>query len=218
MGQPSRQAGLQASDAALVRRHPRRNRDADRHATNLVVSGLLESSDREPLRFFELTPVALPIAVLGLVLLALLGPRLLPARGSGSRRELTELVREFVVDLTVIADGPLDTSTVEDGGLRHLAGVFLVQLERNGDTIAPVSPRTRLKGNDPLRFVGKADDVVDLLAIPGLESGESEVAGFDLSRTSFFEAVARLLVAAARADVEGVPLPQQVSGGRRCDT
>ena len=157
-------------------------------STNLVVSGLLEAAGHEPLGFFELAPVGLPVAVAGVALVVLAAPRVLPDRGS-TRRELTELAREFVVDLRVIAAGPLDGSTVESGGLRHQAGVFLVQLERSGDSIAPVAPTTRLRGGDRLRFAGKADNVIDLLAIPGLESGEDEVVGFDVGRSSFFEAV-----------------------------
>ena len=142
-------------------------------ATNLVVSGLLENAGYDAIGFFELTPLGIPIVIAGLAVLVLAAPALLPSRESGSRRELTELVREFVVDVTIIPGGPLDGATVEQGGLRHLAGVFLVQLDRDGDALAPVSPDTALHGGDRLRFVGKADNVVDLLAIRGLEKPKS---------------------------------------------
>ena len=58
-------------------------------ATNIVASGLLESIGEEPLGFFEITWVGLPIAVVAGVALIFLAPILLPdrqsARGSAER-------------------------------------------------------------------------------------------------------------------------------------
>ena len=48
--------------------------------TNLVVSGLLQSAGRPPLGFFTITPVALPVVVLGLAIVVVLAPSLLPDR------------------------------------------------------------------------------------------------------------------------------------------
>ncbi len=160
-------------------------------STNLVVSGLLEAAGFEPFGFFELTALGAPIAVVGLGALVALAPRLLPTRES-TRRELTEAAREFVVELDVVESGPLDGASVEGGGLRHLAGVFLVQVLRGDEIIAPVGPEQRLRGHDRLRFVGKADNVVDLLSLSGLSSRVADETRFDLDRSSFFEAVVGL--------------------------
>ncbi len=158
-------------------------------STNLVVSGLLAKATGEDLGFFEITKVGLPIAVVGIALLVLLSPRLLQERRS-ARDNLTESAREFVVDMEVRTGGPLDGVTVDAAGLRQLAGVFLVQVMRDDEPTAPVGPEFRLHGGDELRFAGKADDVVDLHSIPGLESRErDQFHGFDLARSSFFEAV-----------------------------
>jgi di/tricarboxylate transporter len=158
-------------------------------STNLVVSGLLAGETGEELAFFEITKVGLPIAIVGTALLVFLTPRLLQPRRS-TRDDLTEAAREFVVDMVVTPGGPLDGATVDEGGLRRLAGVFLVQVTRDEELISAVGPDFLLHGADELRFVGKADDVVDLHSIPGLESLEREqFHGFDLSRSSFFEAV-----------------------------
>ena len=158
-------------------------------STNLVVSGLLTDAGERPLGMFELTPIGLPVAVVGVGVILLLGPRVLPDR-SPARAELSEEFREFVVRMVVQQGGPLDGRSVEAGHLRNLAGVFLVEIERNGDLIAPVSPQTRLKAGDLLTFVGRADVVVDLQATRGLVSGEQKhVAEFDTVRHTFFEAV-----------------------------
>ena len=158
-------------------------------STNLVVSGLLTEAGEAPLGMFELTPVGLPIAVLGISSLLLLSPWLLPDRRP-ARADLSEGYREFVVRMTVLSGGPLDGRTVEGGHLRHLQGVFLVELERENEVIAPVAPDTVLRGGDRLTFVGRADVVVDVHSMSGLVSSEHEhVAEFDTTRHTFFEVV-----------------------------
>ncbi|MFQ5516213.1 MAG: SLC13 family permease, partial [Acidimicrobiia bacterium] len=70
-------------------------------ASNIIVSGLLEATGEEPLGFFEITRVGLPVAAAGLVLLVLLSPRLLASRRS-ARAGLVETAREFTVEMSVI--------------------------------------------------------------------------------------------------------------------
>jgi len=158
-------------------------------STNLVISGLLEAAGYEPLGMFELTRVALPIALIGLIAIVALAPRVLTDRRP-ARSDVSENVREFVVGMTVEAGGPLVGRQVRDAGLRQLQGVFLTELEREGEVIAPVGPDTVLNANDRLSFVGRADTVVDLQAIKGLTSTEARhLSAFDSPRHTFFEAV-----------------------------
>lgn len=68
--------------------------------------------------------------------------------------------------------------------------MFLVELDRERDVIAPVAPDTVLRGDDVLTFVGRADMVVDIQNAAGLVSSEQQhVAEFDATRHTFFEAV-----------------------------
>jgi di/tricarboxylate transporter len=159
-------------------------------STNLVVSGLLEEYGHPPIGMFELTRVGLPVAVIGLVIVILLAPVALIARRA-ARRDLDEAdMRDFVVDMEVVRGGPLDRRSVEAGGLRHLQGVFLVQIDRGGELIAPVTPDTIIRGGDRLRFVGKADVVVDLQRTRGLVTAERDhFPSFESRQTAFFEAV-----------------------------
>lgn len=158
-------------------------------STNLVVSGLLAEAGHEPLSMFELTPVGLPIALLGLLAVFFLAPVVLPDRRP-ARADLSEGYREFVVRMTVVEGGPLAGHSVAEGHLRHLQGVFLVEIERQDEIIAPVTPETVLKGGDLLTFVGRADVIPDVQATSGLISREQKhVAEFDTTRHTFFEAV-----------------------------
>jgi di/tricarboxylate transporter len=158
-------------------------------STNLVVSGLLQESGREPFGLFEITPIGGVVAVTGLALLILVIPALLPER-RGAEQALGDEMREFVVEMEVEADGRLDGATVEGAGLRHLEGVYLVEIERRGRMIAPVSPANELRGGDRLTFVGQADLVVDLHRTAGLRSAEDKhLLAIDSPQHTFFEAV-----------------------------
>ena len=140
-------------------------------STNLVVSGLLEASGQAPLGLFEMSHVGLPVAIVGIFVLAATASRVLPDR-QPPRGALDDPGRDFVVRMVVETGGPLDGHTVEEAGLRHLEGVFLVEIERDGEPIAPVAPTTTLHEGDHLLFVGQARLILDLQNIEGLDSAE----------------------------------------------
>ncbi|MGQ0608873.1 MAG: SLC13 family permease [Chloroflexota bacterium] len=157
-------------------------------STNLTVSGLLAESGAEPLGLFELTPVGLPIALVGTLVLALVTGRLLPDRGD--RRVQAASERDYSVSMVVQRDGPLVGRTVEQAGLRQLEAVYLVAIEREGQRIAPVSPETELHGRDVLTFVGRVDQVVDLQRMRGLQSTHRrQIKQLDGDRHTFSEVV-----------------------------
>ena len=159
-------------------------------STNLVVSGLLEASGAAPLGLFEIGLVGLPVAGAGLAFLILAGPTLLPDRRSAGQ-DVGEDGRKFTVEMLVSAESPLIGQTVDEGGLRHLDGVFLVELERRGRRLTPVTPSELLEAGDRLIFAGNISRVLDLQRIPGLVSAEERhfPDGGDRVQRRFFEAV-----------------------------
>ncbi|MGH9050302.1 MAG: SLC13 family permease [Acidimicrobiia bacterium] len=140
-------------------------------STNVTVAGLLRESGRDPLDIFEITPVGLPLAALGVALIVLVGPWLLPRRLSPAEAD-TETSREFTLEMEVAPMSPLAGRTVTDAGLRNLTGVFLLEVERDGVVTSPVGPDHLLDERDRLTFVGAVSRVLDLQRIPGLVSAE----------------------------------------------
>ena len=158
-------------------------------STNLVVSALMSQAHLVPIGMFELTPVGLLVALSGVTALIVSAPIVLRDRRP-ARAALYEDRRDYETTMTVMPGGPLDGSSVELAGLRQLRGVFLVEIGRKRDSISPVAPATMLEGGDRLRFVGRADDIVDLQRIRGLASSEEKhVSSFVATQHPFFEAV-----------------------------
>lgn len=156
-------------------------------STNLVVSGLLEQAGFEPLALFDLARVGLPLAILGLIVIVVLGPLVLPTR---RRPRDAAAGRDFTVCMDVNPGGPIDGKSVTEAGLRHLNGVYLVEVVRPERTIAPVAPEQTLRGGDRLVFAGRVDDVVDLRDVRGLTASEAAVDVLDAEgELAFFEVV-----------------------------
>jgi di/tricarboxylate transporter len=136
-------------------------------STNLVVDGLLRDSGMPPLGFFELLPVGLPIVAFGTVYLLFVAPRLLPNRPLPSDT-LGDRRREYVTTMVAKTGCALVGSSVEGAGLRHLPGLFLVEIERNRRIITPVRPEVVIEAEDRLVFAGVVATIVDLQKIRGL--------------------------------------------------
>lgn len=120
-----------------------------------------------PMTLFELGRVGLPCALVGSLYLLLVGRRRLP-----DRRELVEQLdeqrREYLVEMLVQPDCPLIGKTVEAAGLRHLRGLFLLEIDRQGETLTPVTPEDVIRAGDRLIFTGVVTTIVDLEKTPGL--------------------------------------------------
>lgn len=135
-------------------------------STNLIVNGLLVHSGRPALGLFDIAWVGVPCSVLGAAYIWLLAPRLLPERLPASA--IFENAKEYTVEMTVEDHGALVGKSIEEAGLRHLQGLYLVEIGRGEEVLAAVGPYERLMAGDRLVFAGVTDSVVELQRIKGL--------------------------------------------------
>lgn len=159
-------------------------------STNLVVAGLvLSQTDLPGLGMFTITWVGLPAALVGLVFLLFAGPKLLPQRQSAIQT-LSD-PREYTLEMLVPAQSNLSGKTIEQAGLRNLPGCFLIEIDRDGETIPAVGPDQVLHVGDRLVFAGVVDAVKDLQNQRGLQPATDQV--FKLNaprhRRQLYEAV-----------------------------
>ncbi|MDQ2622137.1 MAG: SLC13 family permease [Actinomycetota bacterium] len=158
-------------------------------STNLVASGLLQNSGDDPIGMFEITKVSFISVILGMLVLTFISTRLIPDRRAASQ-EFGEEMREFTVQMEVVADGPMDDTTIAEAGLRNLKGVFLVEIQRDGVVLPAVSPSRRLSGGDRLTFAGNSDSIVAFQRTAGLASAENQhMMEIDSPQHTFYEAV-----------------------------
>jgi di/tricarboxylate transporter len=152
-------------------------------STNLVVHGLLvahqEATGRPPvgLRMFDMTPIGVPCAIVGIAYMLLASRFLLP-----DRRPAVSVAgdpREYTVEMLVEPGSAIAGKTIEEAGLRQLPGLFLVEIERGGEVLPAVGPQERLRGDDRLIFAGVVDSVVELRRIRGLRPATDQVLKVD---------------------------------------
>ncbi len=137
-------------------------------STNLVVDGLLrQTPGLRPMGFFEIGQVGLPCAILGATYLLTIGRRLLPDR-KDMIEQLEATRREYLVEMLVQPGCRLIGKTVAAAGLRQLPGLFLIEIDRDGQAIGPVGPDEPIHANDRLVFTGVVNTIVNLEKVPGL--------------------------------------------------
>ena len=67
--------------------------------------------------------------------------------------------------------------------MRHLPGLYLAEIERDGQVLPAVASHERLHAQDRLVFVGIVESVVDLQKIRGLQPATNQVFKLDVPRT-----------------------------------
>jgi di/tricarboxylate transporter len=142
-------------------------------STNLVVQGLWIKEGHAPLGMFDITWVGVPAAIIGGLYVVFAAYFLLPDRRPAI--STTDDPREYTVEMLVQPGSPLAGKSIENAGLRHLPGLFLAEIEREGVVIPAVSPQEVLHGGDRLLFVGHVESVVELQKIRGLAPATDEV-------------------------------------------
>lgn len=156
-------------------------------STNIIVSGLLETSGHAGLGMFDLTWVGVPALLLVLIYFVLLGHRLLPDR-SLEEQQFKDGLENCLFELRIANGSPLIGRSVTDSGLRALGDAYLAHIRRS-DEVIPVTPREVLRRGDVLGFVGSAASLDRLLQMPGLERTIAAVADNDRMTLPLYEAV-----------------------------
>ncbi|MGR8919110.1 MAG: SLC13 family permease [Gammaproteobacteria bacterium] len=152
-------------------------------STNLIINGwLVQNTEHPGFGMFGMTPVMLPIAVLGLGFVVYAAPLLLPARSPVF--DTVADAREYVVEMEVAPGSELAGKTIDEAGLRGLPGLFLIEIDRDGNSLPAVSANVRLAAGDHLVFAGIVDSVVDLQRFSGLRPATDQVFKVDDARSN----------------------------------
>jgi len=141
-------------------------------STNLIVNGLVVEQnmipDLEPLKIFDFAAVGFPMILVGTLYLIFFGERLLPSKPDA----LTQLSlgrREYLIESKVKEKSPLIGKTIEEAGLRHQPGFYILEIWRRGYKITVFGSDFLLDRGDILIFAGDTDAIADVIkSNPGL--------------------------------------------------
>ena len=100
-------------------------------STNIVVSGLMDDYGLQSLGMFELSPVGLPVAIIGLAYMLLIGRHWVPDRIPAE--ELKEFsARIYLSELLVKEDSSLVGQTLHQAGLGEKLDLKVLRIIREG--------------------------------------------------------------------------------------
>ncbi|MBT8120625.1 MAG: anion permease [Gammaproteobacteria bacterium] len=162
-------------------------------STNLVVNGLLiKETGSTGLTMLEIAWVGVPLVLVVFVFILLCSKWLLPERVPAISRY--DDAREYTVEMLVEKGSVLSGKSIEEAGLRQLPGMFLIEIDREGQIMPAVSPYEVLRDGDRLVFAGVIESVVDLQKTKGLKPASNQIYKLDSSRQD------RVLVEAVVSD------------------
>lgn len=137
-------------------------------STNLAVSGAMQRFGMEPYSMFELTPVGIIVALLGILYMLFIGRKILPSRGG--EESLTEQyhIREYISELLVLPDSNLVGKTLAEANLNMELDLNVLCIIRDTETIA-ATPGERIRSRDLLIVEGTLTDILRVKDEVGLE-------------------------------------------------
>lgn len=138
-------------------------------STNVVVSEIITQYGLAPIGMFELAPVGIPIAIVGLLYMYFIGRRIIPDR-IGSQTTLDQLTSaRYTTEVVVIPDSPLAGKTLAEVNFGKELDLNVVRIVRNKSRYITPKGSTRLEPNDVLFVEGERDAVLKIKDIEGLE-------------------------------------------------
>ncbi len=152
-------------------------------STNMVVYGLVvaETGNRNALGMFDLSWVALPATVVGVLFILATSRWLLPDRQPSLSASSDP--REYTAEMELEPASPLANKSIEEAGLRGLPGVYLAEIERGAKVLPAVASTEVLQEGDRLVFVGVVDSMVELRKVRGLRPATNQVFKLDAPRS-----------------------------------
>lgn len=136
-------------------------------STNVAVAGAMPHYGLRPLGMFELAPIGVVAALVGLVYLVFVGPVLLGRRAQEDPIEAYGL-REYLFEVVVRSEAGLAGATLEAAALGRRFGANVLAIERDKSWIVPPDPREPLVAGDLLLIEGEVGTIHALSQVPGL--------------------------------------------------
>jgi len=137
-------------------------------STNLVVSGLLRQYKMEPIGMFELAPVGVPIAVVGLTYMYF-ARHCIPDRTQGADLMSDFGMRPYLSELMILPSSSMAGQTVEQAAFAKDLGVNVIQIVREKSKVLLPEPLLKLEPNDVLLVEGNTEQLLKIKDTAGID-------------------------------------------------
>jgi di/tricarboxylate transporter len=118
-------------------------------STNILVNGTLRDIGEKQMTMFELAPVGVPLAIAGIIYLAVFGPKLIPARSSVTGMLNIESRTSLLYHLLIGGDSPLVGKLLSETPLADRSlGVHVMEVRRRGTRLMLPLSRIVVEKND----------------------------------------------------------------------
>ena len=135
-------------------------------STNIAVNGLLQAYKIKPFGFFEYTPIGLAISVGGIIFVFVTAKYILP-----NHPEEEFASRDYITEVVILPSSTLIDKPLSQSGLEKL-DLLPVGILREGQQIPTYLPQIFVHAHDILLVQGKAEDVLKIKTLQGLEIRE----------------------------------------------
>jgi di/tricarboxylate transporter len=160
-------------------------------STNMVVSGMISTYGMAPMGMFELAPVGIPIAVIG-VLYMFLARRLVPERPASEDLIEEFGVRPYLSEIVIQPGSKLAGKTLGKANLAQQLGLTVLRIVRDENQKLAARANTTLREGDTLIVEGGQADILKIKDTAGVDIvADAKVSASDLTteNTALVEAM-----------------------------
>ncbi|HXG48237.1 MAG TPA: SLC13 family permease [Methylomirabilota bacterium] len=138
-------------------------------STNLVVSGLMTNAGLPPMGMFELAPVGIPLAVVGLAYMFFVGRHWIPHRPAPAGLLEEFGIRSYLTEVLILPNSRLVGKALSESGPGTDLDLNVLRIVRNKDQ--HLSPRATmtLEAGDVLLVEGPREDILKVKDTAGIE-------------------------------------------------
>lgn len=138
-------------------------------STNMVVSGMMTNAGLQPMGMFELAPVGIPIAIVGLAYMFFVGRYLIPQRTVPG--ELIEEfgIRSYLTEVLVLPDSTLAGKPLAEAALGADLDLNVLRIVRNKDEYLLPRRNMIIEAGDVLLVEGPRAEILKVKDTAGIE-------------------------------------------------
>ncbi|MEO5754661.1 MAG: SLC13 family permease, partial [Chthoniobacterales bacterium] len=137
-------------------------------STNLLVDGVNRHHGQPPFSIFEITPLGLVYAFIGIVYVLFLGRKLLPQRETLAALIGSGMAKQFLMQAVISRESPLVGKTLPETPLVRLREARIIDVVRNGQRLKTPLDELRFAPGDTLLLESPVAGVKGIKEMPGV--------------------------------------------------